>query len=377
MRKYRTSYENVSPHYGDNMKRHGNLFPKIIEMDNLQLAHQNASKGKSHYNDVKRVNTNPEYYLRKIKKSLQNKTFETSDYHVFKVHEPKEREIFKLDYYPDRIVHHAILQVLKPIWNKIFIYDVYSSIPNKGIHAAIDQLESFLRNERDTKYCLQFDISKFYPSVDHDIMLERVKQKIKDSDLLWLLEDIIRSPQGNKGLPIGNYTSQYLANIYLNKFDHWIKHDIGANYYIRYADDGIILSGNKKKLHAIKDAISRYLNEKLKLSLNPKTQIYPVDDRGIDFLGYRTFRNYILLRKRSAKKFKRKLRTIKYYWQSIPAQHIVSSIMSFVGWIQHCDGYNLLKSYLLTDNKIISILDKASSKMGIDNPLRQKYEVKV
>src|SRR6056297_1327883 len=373
----KTSCENASPRKGGNMKRHGDLWEDIVDFENIKLAHKNAKRGKGDYRGVRKVESNREYWLKKVQEMLVNKDFATSDYYVFKVYEPKEREIFKLPYYPDRIVHHAILNVLKPIWNKIFIYDVYSSIEGKGIHKAVDRLSKFLRNEQATQYCLQFDISKFYPSVDHKIMLERLKHKVKDPDLLWLLEDIEQSPNGDKGIPIGNYTSQYFANIYLNKFDHWIKHDLGIDYYGRYADDGVILSGSKKKLHAIKDAISRYLQSNLKLSLNPKTQVFPVDDRGIDFLGYRTFRNYRLLRKRSAKKFKRKLRTIKNYFWKIPAHHIVSSIMSFVGWIQHCDGYNLIRSYILEDEDLISLMDQASDKMGIENPIRDKYEVKV
>ena len=357
------------------MKRHGDLYGDIVDMENIKLAHDNAKRGKENYRGVRKVDNDKEYWLGEVQKLLIEKKFTSSSYNVFKVYEPKEREIFKLPYYPDRIIHHAILNVLKPIWNKIFIYDVYSSIEGKGIHKAVDRLSKFLRNEQATQYCLQFDISKFYPSVDHEIMMKRLKHKIKDPDLLWLLEDIVSSPKGDKGIPIGNYTSQYFANVYLNKFDHWIKHDLGINYYIRYADDGVILSGSKKKLHAIKNAISRYLKENLKLSLNPKTQVYPVDDRGIDFLGYRTFRNYRLLRKRSAKKFKRKLKTIKKYFWKIPAHHVISSIMSFVGWIQHCDGYNLIKSYILEDKKLINLIDEAADKMGINNPIRDKYEV--
>jgi len=357
------------------MKRHGNLFSDIVDYENIVKAHDNAKRGKADYRGVQKVESNREYWLKKVQKMLANKEFRTSDYYIFKVFQPKEREIFKLPYYPDRIVHHAILNVLKPIWNKLFIYDVYSSIEGKGIHRATDRLQKFLRNESGTQYCLQFDISKFYPSVDHEIMMERLKHKVKDPDLLWLLNDIVQSPAGNKGIPIGNYTSQYFANVYLNKFDHWIKHDMGLKYYIRYADDGVILAGSKKKLHGIKDAIERYLQDNLKLSLNPKTQVYPVDYRGIDFLGYRTFRDYQLLRKRSAKKFKRKLKTLKRYFWKIPAHHVISSIMSFVGWISHCDGYNLIRSYILTDHKLIGLMDQAADKIGINNPIREKYEV--
>ena len=359
------------------MKRHGNLFSDIVTKENIWFAHQRGKRGKCSYKEVQLIEKNPDYWLNRLRTSLIDGSFSTANYYIFKVYEPKEREIFKLPYFPDRVVHHAILNILKPIWDKLFIYDVYSSIEGKGIHAAINRLQGFLNNSRDTRYCLQFDVSKFYPSVDHNILMQRIIHKIKDSNVLMLLEDIVRSPPGDKGIPIGNYTSQYFANLYLNKFDHWLKHILGIKYYIRYADDGIILSGNKKRLHAIKDAISQYFSSHLKLSLNSKTQVYSVADRGIDFLGYRTFRNYILLRKRSAKKFKRKLRQIKQYHKKMTPQHIISSVMSFLGWIQHCDGYNLLKSYILMDAKLLTILDVASNQLGIKNPVRIKYGVTI
>lgn len=357
------------------MKRHGDLWGDVIDIKNIRLAHKNAKKGKKNYNGVQMVEEDREYYLEKVQQMLKNKSFTTADYKTFKVFEPKEREIFKLPYYPDRIVHHAVMNVMQPIWDKIFIYDVYSAIPGKGIHAAIERLDKFLRNKEETKYCLQFDIASFYPSVDHDILMNLIKRKIKDSDLLWLLDDIVHSPAGDKGIPIGNYTSQYFANIYLNWFDHFVKHNLKEKYYIRYADDGIILNKDKGRLHQVWRYIEEYLDEKLNLELNPKTQIYPVDDRGIDFLGYRTFRDKTLLRKRTAKKFKRKIREIRENYEELKPDEIVSSIMSYVGWIKHCNGFNLIKKYILRDEEVIRAMNKSCKELNINNPLTDLTEM--
>lgn len=359
------------------MKRHGNLFEKIVNLGNLRLAHKKARRGKGDYEEVQEFEKDKEARLVELQQMLKNRTFTTSSYQNFLVYEPKTRVISKLPYFPDRIVQHAIMNIIQPIWDKIFIYDVYSAIPGKGIHRAIKRLRKFLRNKEETRYCLQFDIKKFYPSVNHDILMGLIKRKIKCPGALRLLDDIVHSPKGNKGIPIGNYTSQYFANICLNWFDHWLKQTLQTKRYLRYADDGVVLGPTKKKLHAIRKAIEIYLAKNLKLSLNSKTQVYPVDDRGIDFLGYRTFRDYVLLRKRSVKKFKRKLKLIKKHWEELPSQHIISSIMSFVGWVKHCDGYNLLKSHLLTDGRLVKIMDRSAQVLGISNPLRDKYEVVV
>lgn len=355
------------------MKRHGNLFKDIINYDNIKLAHKKAKRGKAHYTEVQMVRSNPDKYLKRVQQSLIDGSFTTSEYSVFKIYRPKEREISRLPYYPDRIVQHAIMNIIQPIWDAIFIYDVYSAIPGKGIHKAINRLKWFLKDKNNTQYCLQFDIEKFYPSVNHEVLKRLIRRKIKCKDTLWILDDLIDGSSGNTGIPIGNYTSQYFANIYLNWLDHWIKQELKCKYYIRYADDGVILDRNKANLHSIKDKIGNYLKDELKLAFNPKTQIYPVDSRGIDFLGYRTFRDYVLLRKSSVRNFKKKLETIKRY--KMPNQHIMSSIMSYVGWIQHCNGYNLINRFLLKDDEILDIMDKACNQLEIDNPMRKKYKI--
>ena len=340
------------------MKRHNNLFAKIIDVDNIKLAHKNAKKGKAHYVEVQQIDRNPDKYTAEIHNLLLNKTFKTAKYKLKTISEPKKRIIHKLPYFPDRIVHHAIMNVMQPIWDNVFIYDLYSAIPGKGLHKGVKRLHQFMRDRENTAYCLKFDVKSFYPSINQDILYELVTRKIKCKDTLWLLDNVIRSPEGNANLPIGNYLSQYFSNIYLNWFDHWLKEEKGMNYYIRYCDDGVILHKSKDVLNTLLAEIEIYLRDKLELKLNLKTQIFPVDSRGIDFLGYRSFRNYTLLRKSSAKRFKKKIRYIERHHIDMAPEHILSSVMSYRGWIEHADGHNLLRKYILNNPKILEIMDK-------------------
>lgn len=345
------------------------MFDQIIHPDNIALAHHNAKKGKAHYSEVKLVESNPEHYLGQIHQMLKRKTFTTSKYRTRMIYEPKERLIYKLPYYPDRIIQHAIMNVIQPIWDRVFISDCYSAIPGRGLHGGLLKLRQFLNDREHTRYCLKFDIKKFYPSMRHDILLSLVERKLKCPDTLWLLEDIIKSPGGDSNVPIGNYLSQYFANIYLNWFDHWLKEEKQFKYYIRYGDDGVILHQDKRLLGALLDEIRDYLDHKLKLELNRKTQVFPVDDRGIDFLGYRSFRDYTLLRKSSAKRFKRKVQLIEDTHGELSPRHIISSIMSYLGWLKHCNSYHLRRNYIYTGT-IPAIMDSAAKETGIKNPMR-------
>lgn len=352
------------------MKRHGNLFDQIIDIDNLRLAHKNARKGKTYYTDVKLIDSDTDRYLWQLHESLKNKTFTTSTYTTKQIHEPKPRLIYKLPYFPDRIVHHAIMNILQPIWNKTFIYDLYSAIPGKGLHAGSYRLRQFMLDRENTKYCLKFDVSKFYPSINHDILLEKIRKKIKCNDTLWLLEDIVRSPGGNTNTPIGNYLSQYFSNIYMSDFDHWIKEEKRMCYYIRYCDDGVILHKSRGVLMNLLMEIDEYLREELDLTLNPKTTILSVDRQGIDFLGYRTFRDHILLRKTSLKNFKRRVRDIEI--NRVDHGSVVSSVMSYIGWLKHCDSHTLLNKYIFRNLPLLSNVDHSSRFLNINNPL-DKY----
>ncbi|MGK0175655.1 MAG: RNA-directed DNA polymerase [Ulvibacter sp.] len=315
------------------MKRIGDLYREIISVDNLKIADEKAQKGKSNQYGVQRHNKNRESNILRLHESLKNKFYKTSDYDVFKIYDPKERDIYRLPYYPDRITHHAIMNVLEPIFVSTFTSDTYSCIKNRGIHLALKNLKKSLKDEENTKYCLKLDIRKFYPNVDNDILKTLLRRKFKDKDLLWLLDEIIDSV---KGLPIGNYLSQYFANFYLSYFDHWIKEKRAVKYYFRYADDIILLHGDKERLHTELSEIRGYLSHTLSLSIKSNYQIFPVESRGIDFVGYVSFHTHTLLRKTIKKRFAKMLKT----------NPNKASIDSYLGWTKHCDSKNLIKQLL-------------------------------
>ena len=347
------------------MKRYGNLYHKIYALDNIELAHKNARRGKSHYSEVKMVDNAPKEYFIKIHNMLKNKTFSNSGYKVFKLFDKgKERVIFKLPYFPDRIIHHCIMNVLEPIWTKTLITDTYSSLKGRGIHKGVKRIKKALRDRENTKYCLKMDVRKFYPSIDHSILKQIIRRKIKDRDLLWLLDTIIDSAEG---VPIGNYLSQYFANLYLSEMDHWLKEQKKCKYLFRYCDDIVILHSNKIFLSNLRKEISDYLNNNLSLSLKNNWQIFPVDKRGIDFLGYRFFHGYTLLRKEIANKFKKRMKHVKRMRSMLAPINILNSVMSYWGWMKHANCYRLSDKYI--DTEIKQIVNDICLTNKIHNPL--------
>jgi len=328
------------------MKRIGNLYEKIYDLENLRLAHKNARKGKSFYKDVKMINDSEDYYLKQIQEMLINKTYKTSLYEVFKKWDRvKEREIYKLPYYPDRIVQWAILQIIEPYLLKTLVSNTLSSIKGRGIHQGLSKVKRALKNKAYAQYCLKFDIRQYYPSINHKILKQKYRRIFKDQDLLWLIDEIIDSVEmsNDTGIPIGNYLSQWSANIYLSNFDHWLKEVKHCKYVFRYMDDVVILSNSKEELHALLKEIKGYLGE-LKLELKGNYQVFPVDVRGIDFLGYRIFRDYVLLRKSTCLNFKRKMR--KFQKKRTLTYSDRCSTQSYLGWLKWCNSYRLKEKYM-------------------------------
>jgi RNA-directed DNA polymerase len=319
------------------MKRISNLYQRICSVDNLMLADKIAQRGKRKQYGVISHNRNKEANILNLHEMLTSKAFSTSEYTTFKIYEPKERLVYKLPYFPDRITHHAVMNVLEPIFLQVFTADSYSCIKGKGIHAASEQLKHYLKNVPETTYCLKLDITKFYPSVNHDILKALIRRKFKDPDLLNLLDGIIDSAEG---LPIGNYLSQYLANFYLSYFDHFIKEELRVKYYLRYADDIVILSDSKEYLWNIFSEISKYLQVNLKLKVKGNYKVFPVSS-GIDFVGYVHYHTHTRLRKSIKQNFARMLRR----------KHNHSSVASYLGWAKHADARNLIKTLL--KNEII------------------------
>ena len=322
------------------MKRHGNLFDKITDMDNLTLAYIRARKGKAWQRQIKAFDVNPEENLLAIKQSLIDKTFHTSPYRVKTIHEPKKREIYILPFSPDRIVQHALMNVIEHIWENLFIHDSYACRKGKGVHAGSRRTMEFVRRNA---YCLQCDISKFYPSIDHDILSFIVRRKIKCPDTLWLLDDIIYSIQGGKNTPIGNYTSQWFGNLYMNELDQYLKHTWKIRDYIRYCDDFLLFHHDKGFLNRMKIVIKDFLADTLHLTMS-KCEVFPVS-QGVDFLGYRHFRNHVLLRKSTAKRIIRRFHILPTLLDSgsITLDQFRSSIASMLGWMQWAQTGNLKK----------------------------------
>jgi RNA-directed DNA polymerase len=314
------------------MKRVGNIFEQITSLANLQEADRKAQQGKVNQYGVVLHNRNKEGNLLLLQDMLVSQTYKTSTYDIFTIYEPKERIVYRLPYFPDRIAHHAIMNVLEPIFVDSFTADTYSCIKNRGIHHLLRNLKADLRDVSGTTYCLKFDIRKFYPSVDHDVLKALLRRKFKDSDLLWLLDEIIDSAPG---LPIGNYLSQYLANFFLSYFDHWIKEQKRVKYYYRYADDIVILSSDKNQLHALLSEIKNYLSD-LKLEVKGNHQVFPVAARGIDFVGYVFYHTHIGIRKQIKKNFARKLSRNPHH----------PSKASYMGWLGHCNAKHLTKKLI-------------------------------
>jgi len=310
------------------MKRKGNLYQKTISVANLLLAEKNARRGKQHQYGVVTFDKDPEHKIIALHESLNNKTYKTSPYKTFNILDPKPREIFCLPYYPDRIVHHAIMIPLEKIFVSTFTSDTYSCIKRKGIHAAVRSVKKALKDKEGTKYCLKIDIKKFYPSVDHDILKQLLRKKIKDNDLLELLDEIIDSAPG---LPIGNYLSQYLANFYLAYFDHWIKETMGVKNYWRYADDIVITLDNKQDLHRLRVAITEYLRDNLKLTVKGNYRVFLVASCGIDFLGYVFYHTHTRLRKGIKQN----------YFRMLSNNPNSKSKASYYGWMLHANCINL------------------------------------
>lgn len=291
-------------------------------MDNLLLADKKARKDKLKQPGVIEFDKNREDNFALLHEMLKNKTYKTSDYTTFTIFEPKERLVFRLPYFPDRIAHHAVMNILEDKFVATFTADTYSCIKGKGIHAALFSLRKALKNKEATQYCLKMDIRKFYPSINHDTLKALLRRKFKDNDLMSFLDEIIDSADG---LPIGNYLSQYLANFYLTYFDHWLKEVIGVKYYFRYADDIVILESDKSKLHQLLSDIRIYLKDNLALDVKANYQIFPVEARGIDFVGYVSRHGYTRLRK-----------TIKQnYARMMASNRNTKSIASYNGWLQH------------------------------------------
>lgn len=330
------------------MKRHGNLFEQIVDPGNLYRAYRNARKGKGWQRAVKAFDKDILGNLHALRGALLDKSFTTSPYRSKTIHEPKRREIYILPFYPDRIVQHALIQVVGPIWDNLFISDSYACRVGKGMHKGSTRTMEFVR---EYDYCLKADVSKFYPSIDQTILLELIERKIKCPDTLWLIGDIVRSFPGGRNAPIGNYTSQWFGNLYLHELDVFVKQTLRRPAYVRYCDDFVIFSNDKKQLHHVKDLIERFMLDRLRLRFS-RWSVFPVS-QGVDFLGYRHWRNKVLVRKSTARRVKSRMAALpgRFSRGRITRDQYRSTLASTEGWLRWANTYNFSRSIRLDELK--------------------------
>lgn len=302
-------------------------YDTIISLENLLLAWKEFVVGKKSRKDVQEFERNLMSNILLIHQELKNKTYKHSDYEAFNISDPKPRNIHKAKV-RDRLLHHAIYRILYPFFDRTFIADSYSCRVNKGTHKAIKRFETFAyrvsKNHTRTVWVLKCDIRKFFANIDHEILKEILHGYIEDKNVLWLLSRVINS--FSVGLPLGNLTSQLLVNIYMNEFDQFIKHKIKAKYYIRYADDFIIVSGDKKWLEGLISKIRDFLINRLKLTLHPDKMFIKTVASGVDFLGWVLFTNHKVVRTVTKRRMFRGIKNKKGNRQTVE---------SYLGLISH------------------------------------------
>lgn len=331
------------------MKRKGNLWDKIVSKENIELAYAKAKRHKAWQRKVIAIEKQKEKLLAELRDSLITGTYHTAEYRIKTIYEPKKREIYILPFYPDRIVHHAIMNVLEPIWDSYLISDTYACRKGKGQHSGSTRCMEFVRKN---KFCLKCDISKFYPSIPHAELKILIRRKIKCKKTLVLLDEIIDSVDTLTNVPIGNYLSQWFGNLYMHPLDNFIKQDNHIKCYIRYCDDFLLFSNNKDELKMMAKKIEDFVVNNLKLKLS-KCNLLPTS-QGIDFLGYRHFpQGYILIRKTTVRRMRRNLKKLDYAIDTnkISKLRAASKIGSIYGWLKWANTYNLQKSLKLDNFK--------------------------
>lgn len=354
------------------MKTYKHLYPKVYDFENIYLAYRKARKGKRGRAQPAMFERIQDDELLNLQDELQTFTYKPGAYHSFYIHDPKQRLISAAPF-RDRVVHHALCNVIEPIWEKRFIHDSYANRVEKGTHRALDRTQSFARSH---KYFLQCDVKQFFPSIDHAILRQEFARLIHDENILWLCDQILQSGVGvlaneydivyfadddpstgsgqgllaanrPRGLPIGNLTSQFWANVYLNGFDHFVKRDLKCQAYVRYVDDFLLFSNDKLELADWRRAIIQKLTE-LRLTLHEDcAQIFPTST-GIPFLGFRVYPDHRLLKTRKAIHFRRKLKHLLHEYSNglLDFSKLNQTVQSWIQYAGYGDTWGLRRSVL-------------------------------
>lgn len=343
------------------MKRYGNLWSQVICFENLLDAFYKASKGKRSRGAVAHFALHRERELLSIQQDLEAGHYKPRPYRQFTIYERKPRRI-SAAHFRDRVVHHAVMKVVEPLLDKCFIEDSYACRKEKGVHRAVRRYQ---RWANQYPYALKLDIASYFPTIDHQILRQQLRGKLKDSSVLSLLDNILENaPQTGssrvvyfpnddlftpmerrKGLPIGNLTSQFFANLYLNGLDHFIKEELRCKAYLRYVDDMVLLAKNKPQLHQWHRQIKTYL-EALRLKIHPRKANLFVVKTGVDILGYRVFPDYCLLRNDNGHRFRRRLRRFarRYAQGKMKYEDINPSVQSWIGHASQADTEGLRRT---------------------------------
>ena len=337
----------AAPAPGNSMaKRAKHIWPDMVSFGNLLEAWRKVQLGKRYRPAVVRFRAAQEDNLLDLRDRLQSHTWEPSPCRRFRILEVKPRTI-DAPTIGDCVVHHAAMNLLEPWFERRFIADSYACRKGKGTHAASLRTREFMRAasaQWGRPYVLKGDIAKYFSSIDHDRLLSMLPRIISDPDVLWLFERIVRhNGYEEKGLPLGCLTSQWLANLYLDALDHYVKDDMGVRYYVRYMDDFVIIGPSKAWCWTALENIRNFVEISLLLRLNPKTGVWPIS-RGIDFVGYRHWTDHVLPRKRTVKRARTAFRSFPGLYRAgkIDLDYIRSRVVSFTGYMAHCDGHTTL-----------------------------------
>lgn len=345
------------------MKRIGYLYDQICTFDNLLSAFYKARKGKRSHPNVAAFEVNLEYELLQLLEELKAEAYQPGPYRTFYIHDPKKRMISAAPF-RDRVVHHALCNIIEPLFEPTFIYDTYANRKGKGTHAGIRRCQQFLRQY---KYVLKADIRKYFPSIDHGILKGLIARKIKCPRTLALIgkiidnsnpqepvpdyfpgDDLFSLKQRRKGLPMGNLTSQFFANLYLSPFDHFVKEKLRIKGYVRYVDDFVLFHDDKKYLHELKRESQHFLAEHLRLLLHPrKSEVFPTRN-GVTFLGQRIFHTHRRLRRENVQRFYRRLngRIEQYQAGTLSPEKLESQLNSWLGHARQADTWRLRRAVL-------------------------------
>jgi RNA-directed DNA polymerase len=322
---------------GSSKEGFSHTYHDIISLENLLLAWKEFVRGKKNKADVQHFQLKLIEHIIELHEDLKKNKYRHGSYYAFNISDPKPRNIHKATV-RDRLLHHALYRILYPYFDTRFIFDSYSCRDGKGTHKAMNRFRGFFykvsKNNTHTAWVLKCDIRKFFASIDHPVLLEVLHKHIGDENTLWLLERVIGSFDSGtegKGLPLGNLTSQLLVNIYMNEFDQFVKHVLKMKYYIRYADDFVILSENKLELEELIPKIQEFLQTKLKLTLHPDKLFIKTCSSGIDFLGWVHFPNHRVIRTVTKRRMFKKL--------SMSASE--QTIASYVGLLQHGNAHKI------------------------------------